>query len=256
MDRQMLEGKVAIITGASYGMGQTMAELFAEEGASVVLTARGRDRLDAVVEGIRAKGGKAIGVAADVCSLEDTQRVFEETVSEFGDLDILINNAGIGEQKMIDETDDEWMLYVMNTNLGGPVRYIREALKIFMPKNDGVIINISSVNGSRPFCGAAYTSTKGALNTLTKNVAMRLVNTNIRCNAVAPGATVTPAHLANKAGEQPGGAKMLEYSGHYVYFPGPECEAIDQAYACLYLASKMGRAVRGQVLQVCNGAFL
>lgn len=256
MERQMLEGKVAIITGASYGMGQTMAELFAEEGASVVLTARGSDKLNAVVEGIRAKGGKAIGVVADVCSLEDTKRVFDETIKNFGDLDILINNAGIGEQKMIDETDDEWMLYVMNTNLGGPMRYIREALKIFMPKNDGVIINISSVNGTRPFCGATYTSTKGALNTLTKNVAMRLVNTNIRCNAVAPGATITPAHLANKAGEQPGGAKMLEYSGHYVYFPGPECEAIDQAYACLYLASKMGRAVRGQVLQVCNGAFL
>lgn len=256
MERQMLEGKVAIITGASYGMGQTMAELFAEEGASVVLTARGGDKLNAVVEGIRAKGGKAIGVVADVCSFEDTKRVFDETIKNFGDLDILINNAGIGEQKMIDETDDEWMLYVMNTNLGGPMRYIREALKIFMPKNDGVIINISSVNGTRPFCGATYTSTKGALNTLTKNVAMRLVNTNIRCNAVAPGATITPAHLANKAGEQPGGAKMLEYSGHYVYFPGPECEAIDQAYACLYLASKMGRAVRGQVLQVCNGAFL
>lgn len=256
MERQMLEGKVAIIAGASYGMGQTMAELFAEEGASVVLTARGGDKLNAVVEGIRAKGGKAIGVVADVCSLEDTKRVFDETIKNFGDLDILINNAGIGEQKMIDETDDEWMLYVMNTNLGGPMRYIREALKIFMPKNDGVIINISSVNGTRPFCGATYTSTKGALNTLTKNVAMRLVNTNIRCNAVAPGATITPAHLANKAGEQPGGAKMLEYSGHYVYFPGPECEAIDQAYACLYLASKMGRAVRGQVLQVCNGAFL
>lgn len=252
----MLDGKVAIITGASYGMGQTMAELFAEEGASVVLTARGNDKLDAVVEGIRAKGGKAIGVVADVCSLEDTQKVFAETIKEFGDLDVLINNAGIGEQKMIDETDDDWMMHVMNTNLGGPMRYIREALKIFIPKNDGVIINISSVNGTRPFCGATYTSTKGALNTLTKNVAMRLVNTNIRCNAVAPGATSTPAHLANKAGEQPGGAKMLEYSGHYVYFPGPECEAIDQAYACLYLASRMGRAVRGQVLQVCNGAFL
>lgn len=256
MEKQMLAGKVAIITGASYGMGQTMAELFSEEGASVVLTARGHDKLDAVVEGIQAKGGKVIGVVADVCSLEDTQKVFAETIKEFGDLDILINNAGIGEQKMIDETDDDWMMHVMNTNLGGPMRYIREALKIFMPKNDGVIINISSVNGTRPFCGATYTSTKGALNTLTKNVAMRLVNTNIRCNAVAPGATITPAHLANKAGEQPGGAKMLEYSGHYVYFPGPECEAIDQAYACLYLASRMGRAVRGQVLQVCNGAFL
>lgn len=256
MEQQMLKDKVAIITGASYGMGQTMAELFAEEGAAVVLTARHREKLDEVVNGIRTKGGKAAGVAADVCSTDDTKKVFETAIREFGDVDILINNAGIGEQKMIDETDDEWMLYVMNTNLGGPMRYIREALKIFLPKNDGVIINVSSVNGTRPFCGATYTSTKGALNTLTKNVAMRLIDTNIRCNAVAPGATVTPAHLANKAGEQPGGAKMLQYSGHYVYFPGPECDPIDQAYACLYLASKMGRHVKGQVLQVCNGAFL
>lgn len=256
MDAKMLEGKTAIITGASYGMGQTMAELFVEEGANVVLTARGQDKLDEAVERICAKGGNAVGVIADVCSAEDTRKVMDTALREFGDLDILINNAGIGEQKMIDETEDDWMRFVMDTNLGGPMRYIREALKIFLPKNDGVIINISSVNGIRPFCGATYTSTKGALNTLTKNVAMRLVDTNIRCNAVAPGATVTPAHLANKAGEQPGGAKMLEYSGHYVYFPGPECDPMDQAYACLYLASKMGRAVRGQVLQVCNGAFL
>lgn len=256
MEKQMLKDKVAIITSASYGMGQTMAELFAEEGVSVVITARGKEKLNQVVEKIHQKGGKAVGVVADVCSSEDTKRVFETALKEFGDVDILINNAGIGEQKMIDETDDEWMQYVMNTNLGGPMRYIREALKIFLPKNEGVIINVSSVNGTRPFCGATYTSTKGALNTLTKNVAMRLIDTNIRCNAVAPGATMTPAHLANKAGEQPGGAEMLKYSGHYVYFPGPECDPIDQAYACLYLASKMGRHVKGQVLQVCNGAFL
>ncbi len=257
MEQQMLKGKVAVITGASYGMGQTMAELFAEEGASVVITARGKEKLDAVVDGIRSRGGQAIGVVADVCSTKDTKMVFETALREFGDVDILINNAGIGEQKMIDETDDDdWMLYVMDTNLGGPMRYIREVLKIFLPKNEGVIINVSSVIGARPFCGATYTSTKGALNTLTKNVAMRLINTNIRCNAVAPGATVTPAHLANRAGEQPGGTKMLRYSGRYVYFSGPECDPIDQAYACLYLASKMGRHVKGQVLQVCNGAFL
>ncbi len=256
MDAKMLDGKTAIITGASYGMGRSMAELFAEEGANVVITARHQEKLDEVVGTIRTNGGRALGVVADVCSTEDTKKVFQAALAEFGDVDILINNAGIGEQKMIDETDDEWMKYVMDTNLGGPMRYIREVLKIFLPKNDGVIINISSVNGTRPFCGATYTSTKGALNTLTKNVAMRLIDTNIRCNAVAPGATVTPAHLANKAGEQPGGAKMLEYSGHFVYFPGPECDPMDQAYACLFLASKMGKAVKGQVLQVCNGAFL
>ena len=93
MEKEMLKGKVAIITGASYGMGQTMAELFAEEGAAVVLTARGKEKLDEVVQGIRAKGGRAVGVVADVCSTEDTQRVFETALREFGDVDILINNA-------------------------------------------------------------------------------------------------------------------------------------------------------------------
>lgn len=256
MEKEMLKGKIAIITGASYGMGRTMAELFAEEGAALTLVARGEEKLDEVVKAIREKGGRAIGVAADVRSPEDTKRVFEATLKAYGTLDILINNAGIGEQKLIDETDDDWAHYVTDINFIGPMRYIREALKIFLPKNDGCIINISSVNGTRPFCGATYTATKGALNTLTKNVAMRLIDTNIRCNAVAPGATVTPAHLANRAGEQPGGAEMLKYSGHFVYFPGPECDPLDQAYACLYLASKMGRHVKGQVLQVCNGAFL
>lgn len=90
----MLKGKTAVITGASYGMGQTMAELFAGEGAAVVLTARGQEKLDTVVEGIQAKGGRAIGVVADVCSTEDTERVFATALKEFGDVDILINNAG------------------------------------------------------------------------------------------------------------------------------------------------------------------
>lgn len=256
MENQMLKGKVALITGASYGMGKTIANLFADEGAKLVLTARNRENLDAVVQDLSARGVEVIGAAADIKSSEDTKKVFDAVLQTYGTLDILINNAGIGEQKCIEDLDDEWFEHVIQTNLGGPVRYIREALKIFLPKNDGVIINISSVNGERPFCGAAYTASKGAINTLTKNIAMRLIHTNIRCNAVAPGATVTPAHLTNKAGEQPGGSQMLEYSKNFVYFPGPECEPLDQAYACLYLASKMGKAVKGQVLQVCNGAFL
>ena len=88
------------------------------------------------------------------------------------------------------------------------------------------------------------------------NIAMGFIDTHIRCNAVVPGATVTPTHIANKAGEQPGGTKMREYSQHFVYFPSPEYDPMDQDYACLFLASKMGRHVKGQVIQVCNGAFL
>ena len=213
----MLDGKVAIVSGASYGMGYSMAELFAKEGARVVMTARGKEKLDAAVKSIRDQGYDVTGVVADNKNLDDVKKVIQ-TALDF--------------------------------------RFIRESLKVFLPKNEGCIINISSVNGERPFCGASYTSSKGAINTLTKNVAMRLINTNIRINAVAPGATITPAHLANKAGEQPGGAKMLEYSKHFVYFPGPECDPTDQANACLFLASDMGRHVKGQVIQVCIGAFL
>lgn len=99
MDKQMLQGKVAIITGASYGMGQTMAELFAEEGAAVILTARGQEKLDQVVEGIRAKGGRAIGVTADVCSSEDTKRVFETALKAFGDVDILITTPVLANKR-------------------------------------------------------------------------------------------------------------------------------------------------------------
>ena len=249
--------KTAIITGASSGLGREFARQLTDifpEIECCWLIARREDRLEEIAR--EMVGVETVCLPLDLCDSMSFTTLQEKLAAEKPEVAILINNAGIGEQKMIDETDDDWMMYVMNTNLGGPMRYIREALKIFLPKNDGVIINISSVNGARPFCGATYTSTKGGLNTLTKNVAMRLIDTNIRCNAVAPGATVTPAHLANKAGEQPGGAEMLKYSGHFVYFPGPECDPMDQAYACLYLASKMGKAVRGQVIQVCNGAFL
>lgn len=256
MESKLLDGKVAIVTGASYGMGRTIAELFADEGASVVMTARGKDKLDAAVAGITSKGQKAIGVEADASSPEDTARVFETVKKEFGDLDILVNNAGIGDMLVIDQTTDESVNRVMDINFGGPLRYMREALKVFLPKNDGCIINITSVGGRRPVHGAAYASSKAALDALTTNVAIRLCNTNIRCNAVAPGATLTPMHFANLEGDLPGGKEWLEYGSKYCNWELPETEPIDQAYACLYLASKMGRRVKGQVIQVCNGAFL
>lgn len=256
MEKQMLENKVAIITGASSGIGQATAQLFAEEGASVVLIGRNEKNLNNTVNSIKAKGQKAIGILADVTSKDNITKVFDTAIQTFGDLDILVNNAGISDEYAIDETTDEWLDHVLDVNLNAPIRYAREALKYFIPKNDGVIINITSVNGDRPIGGAAYTSSKGALNTLTKNIAIRLSDTNIRCNAVAPGATLTPMHFAHLRGENPGGNLMLEFGQKYCNWDLPETNPLDQAYACLYLASKMGKAVKGQVLQVCNGAFL
>ena len=133
MDAKMLDGKVAIVSGASYGMGQTMAELFAKEGAKVVVTARGKDKLDAAVEELRNKGLDVTGVMADNKNLDDVKKVIQTAIDTYGDLDIVINNAAIGEQKMIDETDDEWLEHVYQTNVFGPFRFIRESLKIFLP---------------------------------------------------------------------------------------------------------------------------
>lgn len=256
MEKQLLKGKIALITGASVGIGQAIAELFADEGASVVLTARNKEGLDAEVNAIKAKGQKAIGVVADAGSPEDCKKVFAETLKEFGDLDILVNNAGLGEMFPIDETEEEHMQYIININLGGVIRHCREALHIFLPKNEGVIINVSSVNGNRPICGATYTATKGAVNILTKNIAYRVCETNIRCNAIAPGNTVTRAMKEWETGTMPGGDTMLKYSQIYTNGALPPTEPIDQAYGCLYLASDMGRCVKGQVLQICNGTYI
>lgn len=255
MEKEMLKGKVAIVTGSSYGMGQAMAELFAKEGAAVVCTARGKEKLDAVVNKINADGGKAIGVVADSSVDADVDRVFEETKKHFGTLDILVNNAGIGEMTPIDELETDWAREVFNINVFGPMRYIKNALEIFMPKNEGAIVVISSVNGTRPINGAAYTASKGAINTLVKNVAIRCVDTNIRCNAIAPGCTITPAYYAVDEGKQVGGTTMIPFGRRYVYYD-KVTQPIDQANAALFLCSDMGRCVTGQVLQVCAGGFL
>ena len=124
MQAKMLDGKVAIVSGASYGMGYTMAELFAKEGAKVVMTARGQEKLDNAVQRIRDQGCDVTGVVADNKNLEDVKKVIQTALDIYGDLDIVINNAAIGEQKMIDETDDEWLEHVYQTNVFGPFRSI------------------------------------------------------------------------------------------------------------------------------------
>lgn len=140
--------------------------------------------------------------------------------------------------------------------MAGVFRYCREAVQHFMPRNHGVIVNVSSGKGTPPICGVAYTSTKGAVNIMTKNIAIRFSGTSKRCNAIAPGVTDSDAAAAWAAGEQEGGSVMLEFSNKYSNLSVPITRPLDQAYAALYLASDMSAAVTGQVLQVDNGAFL
>jgi 3-oxoacyl-[acyl-carrier protein] reductase len=129
------------------------------------------------------------------------------------------------------------------------------AVQHFMSRGDGVILHVSSVNGNRPVLGVASTTTKAAVNTLTKNIAIRFSGTKIRCNAIAPGVTDTDM-AAWSSGKLPGGSKMMECAEQYVNLTVPNTKPLDQAYAALYLPSDMGTAVTGQILQVDNGGWI
>ena len=185
--KKLLEGKTAIITGASKGIGLAIAQLYSEEGANVVMTARNKADLNSAVDSITKAGGKALGIIADAASAASCKEVFAKTIAAFGQVDIVVNNAGVGDQWMIEAVPDEAIDSIIGINLKGPFYYCREAVKHMLPRKEGVIINVSSVNGVRPMCGAAYTSTKGGLNILTKNIAIRLVGTGVPLQRIVSG---------------------------------------------------------------------
>lgn len=253
---KLLEGKTAIITGASKGIGLGIAQVYAREGANVVSTARGKEELDEAVEGIRNAGGKAVGVVADVSSVKACKEVFAKAIAAFGKVDILVNNAGMGELWKIEDVTDEIIDETIDINLKGPIIYCREAIQHMLPRKSGVIINVSSVNGVRPMCGAVYTSTKGALNILTKNIAIRLVGTGVRCNALCPGFTVTPLSTTQEQGGlAPEGKSMLPILHERTVRTVPT-QVMNQANVALFLASDLSAAVQGQILVVDNGQYL
>jgi len=163
----------------------------------------------------------------------------------------------MGDMTSIEETTDERLMQILNTNLVAVFRYSRQAIQHFMTHNNkGTIVNISSVNGNRPVSGAAYTISKGAVNTLTKNIVIRFAGTGIHCNAVAPGVTNTPMTSLWEKNDLKESSMMWEYNKKFANVDLPATEAIDQAYAALYFASDQSRSTTGQILQVCNGSFL
>ncbi|NIK71281.1 MULTISPECIES: SDR family oxidoreductase [unclassified Paenibacillus] len=188
-----LSGKVAVITGAASGMGKAIAELYAAEGAKVVVSDLRVDTAQTVVDGIEEKGGTAVAVAANVAKEEDVQQLIDAAVDKFGTVDILVNNAGIMDNFVpaADLTDELWeRIFAINTT--GPMRTIRKVLPLFLEKKAGVIVNIASAGGlfgSR--AGAAYTASKHAVVGLTKNVGFQYATQGIRCNAIAPGGVNT-----------------------------------------------------------------
>jgi len=197
-----LKGKVAVVTGASKGIGAATAKALAAAGAAVVVNyASDRKGAESVTAAITAKGGKAVAVKADVAKSADVRRLFEEAKTAFGRIDILVNNAGIYQFQPLDEITEDSFHRHFNTNVLGTLLTTKEAAKQFGP-NGGSVINISSVASETATPTASvYSATKGAVDTLSRVLAAELGPRKIRVNVIAPGGVETEGtHAAGVIG--------------------------------------------------------
>jgi 3-oxoacyl-[acyl-carrier protein] reductase len=186
-----LNGKVAVVTGASKGIGAAIAKAYGAEGANVVVNYRSdKAGAEAVVQSIQQSGGKAIAIKGDLAKRADVQKLFAETKRAFGKLDVLVNNAGIYEFQPLEQIDEEHFHKHFNLNVLGLLFATQEAAKSF--NGSGSVINISSIASLTPGPNAAvYSATKGAVDVITRSLALELGPRQIRVNSLSPGFTET-----------------------------------------------------------------
>ena len=183
-----LEGKVCIITGGGTGIGKGIARAFAKEGATLVLAARQLDRLNDSAEEMRGYGSPTNVIQTDVTSEEQVKRLFETTMTDYGKLDILVNNSGVFDGGPIDEIPLETWMKVINVNLTGVFLCTREAMKIMKPQRSGRIINIGSISSNMPRMNSApYATSKHGIIGLTKSTALEGREYGISAGALHPG---------------------------------------------------------------------
>ncbi len=245
----VLSEKVAVITGASRGIGRLIAVDLARRGARVVVSARNVEALDSLVAEITAGGGEALAVAADVAVAADADGLLAAAVQRFGRVDILVNNAGITRDGLLLRMKEEDWDAVLDTNLKGAFLCTRAAAKVMSKQKYGRIINISSVVGEMGNPGQAnYCASKAGLLGLTKSVARELARRNITVNAVTPGFIVTDMTdaLPEKARDELVSQIPLGRLGK------PE----DIAFCVAFLASDQAGYITGQVLGVNGGMYM
>jgi NADP-dependent 3-hydroxy acid dehydrogenase YdfG len=193
MGTSNIEGKIVVITGASGGLGESTARLLARHGAKIVLGARRKDRIDAVVKEIAAAGGKAIGFAVDVTKRSDVEALIKGAIDSFGRVDVLVNNAGIMPISPIQLLKvEEWDRQI-DVNIKGLLYGVAAVLPQMQKQKTGHIINLASVFGIKVFApgGTVYCATKAAVRTLTEGLRMELHSENIRCTMISPGAVAS-----------------------------------------------------------------
>jgi 3-oxoacyl-[acyl-carrier protein] reductase len=247
MTLQRLEGKAALVTGASRGIGAATALRLAVEGAAVAVNYAGsKDAAEAVVEAIVSAGGSAIALQADVSERAACDSLVARTVEEFGRLDVLVNNAGITRDGLLVRMSDEDWDAVIATDLTAVFAMSRAAAKVMMKARSGCIVNISSVVGISGNAGQAnYAAAKSGVIGLTKTIARELASRHIRCNAVAPGFIETgmTAVLTETQREAISAQISLGRLG----------AAADVAAAVAFMASDDAAYVTGQVIAVDGG---
>lgn len=251
-----LEGKVAVITGGNSGIGACAAEMFAKEGAKVVISARRVEQLEAVAEQIKASGGEALAVPCDISIKEQCKAVIDKTIEAYGKVDILVNNAGIVDSGLesIEKVTDETIDRLIDTNAKGSLYMAREAAKVMVAAKSGSIVNVSSVAGYTGGGGVAYVASKAAMIGMTKNIAMRCANVNVRCNALCPGSVVTPMTAGMKRENLD--PDMMGAMAKHADLTLPVCQPEEVANAILFLASDEASAITGQIIVIDHGADL
>ena len=242
-----LAGKVAIVTGASRGIGRAIALRLAHEGASVVINyGRSGDKAKEVVTAIESEGGQALAVQADLTHNADIHRLFQDTVSHFGQLNILVNNAGGGEAKPLLEVDEAHFARMFDLNVRGLLLASKEATRYF-GNSGGRIINVSSSAGTDAMPNmSVYGATKAAVDSLTRSHAAELGPLNITVNAVAPGPTTSELFTASISEEAQ--QAMIENTP-LGRLGRPE----DIANVVAFLATDDAYWVTGQVIRVAGG---
>jgi 3-oxoacyl-[acyl-carrier protein] reductase len=205
-----LEGKNALVTGASRGIGRAVAIALAQEGAAVAVNYRsGKDQADEVVQVIESNGGRAVAVEGDVSEFEAAKAIVDQSIEQLGGLHILVNNAGISRDALIFNMEPNDWLDVMRVNFGGVFNCTKAVLQQFMSQREGTIVNVSSMMGLRGWTGESnYAASKGAINAFTRCAAVELARFGIRVNAALPG--FAPTDLVQGLLEKDGGKGILK----------------------------------------------